>query len=69
MVIGERFSLKTIVVIIYWKYLIDGYHMRRRVSSMNLTVYTGPDPEANLTEMLRRTPLATGSVCAVVPDR
>ena len=36
---------------------------------MNLTVYTGPDPSANLAELLKRTPLRRGSVCAVVPDR
>jgi len=36
---------------------------------MNLTVYTGPDPSANLAELLKRTPFRRGSVCAVVPDR
>ncbi|MCE5248611.1 hypothetical protein LLG96_00175, partial [bacterium] len=35
---------------------------------MNLTVYTGPDPAANIEELLSRTPLAAGPVCAVVPD-
>ena len=35
---------------------------------MNLSIYTGPDPGANLTEMLRRIPLAAGPICAVVPD-
>lgn len=35
---------------------------------MNLTVFTGPCPEANVNELFRRTPLGGGSVCAVVPD-
>jgi hypothetical protein len=35
---------------------------------MNLTVYTGPDPDANLRELLMRTPLRVGPVLAVVPD-
>ena len=35
---------------------------------MNLTVFTGPCPEENVTELFRRTPLGGGSVCAVVPD-
>jgi len=35
---------------------------------MNLTVFTGPCPNANLTELFRRTPLGNGSLCAVVPD-
>ena len=35
---------------------------------MNLTVFTGPCPEANLDELFRRTPLGGGSICAVVPD-
>jgi RecB family exonuclease len=35
---------------------------------MNLTVFAGPDPDANLRELLNRTPLRVGPVCAVVPD-
>ena len=35
---------------------------------MNLTVFAGPDPEANLDALLKRTPLRLGPVCAVVPD-
>ncbi|MBT4484130.1 MAG: hypothetical protein HOC71_10700 [Candidatus Latescibacteria bacterium] len=35
---------------------------------MNLTVITGPDPSANLTELFKRIPLSRGPVCAVVPD-
>lgn len=35
---------------------------------MNLTVFTGPDPDANLLELLNRTPLRIGPACAVTPD-
>ncbi|MDP2983379.1 MAG: PD-(D/E)XK nuclease family protein [Candidatus Latescibacter sp.] len=35
---------------------------------MNLTIFAGPDPEANLDALLKRTPLRLGPVCAVVPD-
>ncbi len=35
---------------------------------MRFTVFTGPDPEANLRELLKRTPLRVGPVCAVAPD-
>ena len=35
---------------------------------MNLTVFTGPDSSANLTELFKRTPLRRGPICAVVPD-
>lgn len=35
---------------------------------MRFTVFAGPDPEANLRELLKRTPLRVGPVCAVTPD-
>lgn len=35
---------------------------------MNLTVFTGPHPTANLTELFKRIPLGNGNLCAVVPD-
>jgi hypothetical protein len=37
-------------------------------TAMNLKLYAGPDPEANLDALLKRTPLRLGPVCAVVPD-
>ena len=35
---------------------------------MNLNVFIGPDPSANTAELFRRTPVGSGSICAVVPD-
>jgi ATP-dependent helicase/DNAse subunit B len=35
---------------------------------MNLKVYTGPCPAANIDTLLKRTPLRNGKICAVVPD-
>ncbi len=35
---------------------------------MNLVVFTGPYPDANLDELFRRTPFGKGNLCAVVPD-
>ena len=35
---------------------------------MPFSVYAGPDPDACLRELLRRTPLRVGPLTAVVPD-
>ncbi|MBN1295102.1 MAG: PD-(D/E)XK nuclease family protein [Candidatus Latescibacteria bacterium] len=35
---------------------------------MNFTVFSGPDPAANLDELLKRTPISLGPVCVIVPD-
>ncbi|MFC1538143.1 PD-(D/E)XK nuclease family protein [Candidatus Latescibacterota bacterium] len=35
---------------------------------MNLTVYTGPCPAANIDKLFSRTPLRVGKLCVVVPD-
>jgi len=35
---------------------------------MNLSVFTGPCPNANLTELFRRIPLGNGNLYAIVPD-
>ncbi len=35
---------------------------------MNLTIFIGPNPSANLTELFRRTPIGSGSICALVPN-
>ena len=35
---------------------------------MRFTVFAGPDPDANIRELLKRTPLRVGPVCAVAPD-
>lgn len=35
---------------------------------VHITVFTGPKPNCNLKELIRRTPLARGDSCIVVPD-
>ena len=35
---------------------------------MNITIFTGPNPSENITELFKRTPLRRGPVCAIVPD-
>ena len=35
---------------------------------MSFTVFTGPDPSENLSELFKRTPLKIGPICAIVPD-
>ena len=35
---------------------------------MNLTIFTSPNPNANLSELFRRIPFGNRSACIVVPD-
>ncbi len=52
---------------VYWTLNVCCFP-QRQTETMPITVFTGPDPNANLEALLGRTPLRCGPVCAVVPD-